>query len=171
MSSTSTVVETTYGPVRGVDHGYVKVWKGTRYAAPPVGDLRWRAPEPPEPWTRPATVGSPGSARNRLFRSWCRCTAARTSSAREVQPLYDGSVLASSGNAIVVTINYRLGAFGFLDPSTSGSARSRHDTNVGFRDVIFALQWVRDNVAAFGGDPGRVTPFGESAGAGLVPRC
>ena len=51
MSSTSTVVETTYGPVGGVDHGYVKVWKGVRYAAPPVGELRWRAPQPAEPWT------------------------------------------------------------------------------------------------------------------------
>ena len=48
--ATSTVVETTYGPVRGVDRGNVKIWKGVRYAAPPVGDLRWRAPQPPEPW-------------------------------------------------------------------------------------------------------------------------
>ena len=52
MTSTSTVVETTHGPVRGVDHGYVKVWKGIRYAAPPVADLRWRAPQPPERWTK-----------------------------------------------------------------------------------------------------------------------
>src|SRR6201993_4599105 len=49
--SSSTVVETRYGPVRGVDRGNVKVWKGVRYAAPPVGDLRWRAPQSPQPWT------------------------------------------------------------------------------------------------------------------------
>ena len=51
MTSDNTVVETTYGPVRGVDNGRVRVWKGIRYAAPPVGDLRWRAPQPPAPWT------------------------------------------------------------------------------------------------------------------------
>ncbi|WP_301122889.1 carboxylesterase/lipase family protein [Mycolicibacterium fortuitum] len=88
------------------------------------------------------------------------------------QPLYDGSVLAVEGDAVVVTVNYRLGPFGFLDLSEfngqPGARGLRFDTNVGLRDVLFALQWVRDNIAAFGGDPRRVTLFGESAGGGII---
>src|SRR6185295_2564919 len=65
-------------------------------------------------------------------------------------------------------VNYRLGAFGFLDLSGFATARTRFETNLGLRDVVFALRWVRDNIAAFGGEPERVTVFGESAGAGVV---
>ena len=67
-----------------------------------------------------------------------------------------------------MTVNYRLGAFGFLDLSAFTTPRSRFDTNPGLRDVLAALQWVQDNIAAFGGDPARVTLFGESAGGGIV---
>ena len=77
------------------------------------------------------------------------------------QPLYDGSVLAASCDVIVVTINYRLGALGFVDFSSFGEG---FDSNVALRDVLAALRWVRDNIAGFGGDPDRVTVFGESAG-------
>lgn len=85
------------------------------------------------------------------------------------QPLYRGRVLASEGDVVVVTVNYRLGAFGFLDLSEFSTAGGmRFDTNVGLRDVLFALRWVRDNIAEFGGDPEQVTLFGESAGAGIV---
>ena len=84
------------------------------------------------------------------------------------QPLYDGRVLAGGGEAIVVTVNYRLGAFGFLDLSEFDTPRRRFDSNLGLRDVLAALRWVRDNIAAFGGDPDRVTLFGESAGAGII---
>jgi para-nitrobenzyl esterase len=87
------------------------------------------------------------------------------------QPLYDGRRLASggsSGGVVVVTVNYRLGALGFLDLSSFSTARRRFDSNVGLRDVLAALGWVRDNIAAFGGDPEKVTLFGESAGAGIV---
>jgi para-nitrobenzyl esterase len=84
------------------------------------------------------------------------------------QPLYDGTALASRGDAVVVTINYRLNAFGFLDLSSYNNSRRRFDTNVGLRDAISALHWVRDNIAGFGGDPDRVTLFGESAGGGMV---
>jgi len=197
--SSSTVVETTYGPVRGVDRGNVKVWKGVRYAAPPVGDLRWRAPQPPEPWTTvadasrfgfvcpqptlpvvPLDLGAPededclylniwsstGPGDKKPVMVWVHGGAYVLGSAG--QPLYDGTVLASSGDAVIVTVNYRLGAFGFLDLSTFSTTRRRYDTNVGVRDVDFALQWVRDNIARFGGDPNRVTLFGESAGAGIV---
>ena len=87
------------------------------------------------------------------------------------QPLYDGRRLAgggSSGGVVVVTVNYRIGAFGFLDLSSFNTSGQRFDSNIGLRDVLAALGWVRDNIAAFGGDPERVTLFGESAGAGIV---
>src|SRR5262249_25620439 len=164
--SSSTVVETTYGPVRGLDRGKVKVWKGVRYAAPPVGDLRWRAPQRPEPWTTVADASrfgfvspqptlpvvpldlaapvdedclylniwsstAPGDKKPVMV--WVHGGAYVLGSAG--QPLYDGTVLASSGDVLIVTVNYRLGAFGFLDLSTLGAARRRYDTNVGVRDV------------------------------------
>lgn len=84
------------------------------------------------------------------------------------QTLYDGRRLVSHGDVVVVTVNYRLGALGFLDLSSFDRARRHFDSNVGLRDVLEALEWVRDNIAAFGGDPRRVTLFGESAGAGIV---
>jgi para-nitrobenzyl esterase len=199
MTSDNTVVETIYGPVRGIDNGRARVWKGIRYAAPPVGDLRWRAPQPPDPWTVvadatrfgpvcpqptlpmvPLDLGAPQDedclslniwastvpGDKKPVMVWVHGGAYVLGSAG--QPLYDGTVLASSGDVVIVTINYRLNAFGFLDPSTYNTARRRYDTNVGLRDVIHALQWVQDNIAAFGGDPDRVTLFGESAGGGIV---
>ena len=84
------------------------------------------------------------------------------------QPLYDGRALAGGGEAVVVTVNYRLGGLGFLDLSEFDTPRRRFDSNLGLRDVLAALRWVRDNIAAFGGDPDRVTLFGESAGAGII---
>jgi para-nitrobenzyl esterase len=197
----STVVETAYGPVRGVDDGVVTSWKGVRYAAPPTGDLRWRAPEPPEPWTEvadagvfgpvcpqpvepkiPIDLGAPqgddcltlnvwassdiaGGDRKPVM-VWIHGGAYVLGSAN--QPLYNGGVLAAGGDVVVVTVNYRLGAFGFLDLSSFSTPRRRFDSNLGLRDVLYALQWIRENIAAFGGDPHRVTVFGESAGAGII---
>jgi para-nitrobenzyl esterase len=83
------------------------------------------------------------------------------------QPLYDGRTMASRGDVVVVTLNYRMGAFGFLD-LTGFDGPERFDSNLGLRDVLRALEWVRDNIAAFGGDPQQVTLFGESAGAGII---
>ena len=79
------------------------------------------------------------------------------------QPVYDGALLAAEQQVVVVSANYRLGAFGFLDARPFGGV-----ANCGVRDAICALEWVRDNIAAFGGDPARVVAFGESAGGGLV---
>ncbi|ULE32462.1 carboxylesterase/lipase family protein [Mycobacterium sp. IDR2000157661] len=192
------VVDTAYGPVRGVDDGIVKVWKGVRYAAAPAGDLRWRAPQPAPRWHEPrdaTRVGpacpqptdpripldlgapqgedclslnvwassdtEPGAGKPVLV--WVHGGAYLLGSS--AQPLYHGRALASGGDALIVTVNYRLGALGFLDLSSHGD---QFATNPGLRDVLFALQWVRDNIAGFGGDPDRVTLFGESAGAGVI---
>lgn len=84
------------------------------------------------------------------------------------QPVYDGRALAEAGDVVVVTINYRLAAFGFVDFSSLSSDRHRFDTNVAMQDMIAALRWVQANIAAFGGDPDCVTVFGESAGGGAV---
>ncbi len=81
------------------------------------------------------------------------------------QSVYDGTHLAEVGDLVVVTVNYRLGVFGFIDLSTLGEG---FESNVGLRDQIAALEWVRDNIAAFGGDPGNVTVFGESSGAASI---
>ncbi|WP_299557395.1 carboxylesterase/lipase family protein [uncultured Mycolicibacterium sp.] len=192
---------TTYGPVRGTDDGTVKVWRGIRYAAPPVGELRWRAPRPPQPWREPADatrvgpacpqpvdprlpidLGAPQGDDCLRLNVWASSDT-RPGAGKPVlvwvhggayvigaasQSLYRGRELARSGEVVVVTLNYRLGAFGFLELTALSSGRRPFDTNVGLRDVIFALQWVRDNIAEFGGDPDRVTLFGESAGGGIV---
>jgi para-nitrobenzyl esterase len=200
MTSDDLVVQTSHGAVRGVDDGRVKAWKGVRYAAPPTGDLRWRAPEPPRPWTEPADATrfapispqppspiplDPGArqAEDCLFLNVWAPSAAVPGGRKPVmvwlhggayvfgsssQPLYDGRALVTDGDVVVVTVNYRLGALGFLDLSSFSSARRQFDSNLALRDVLLALQWVRDNIAAFGGDPDRVTLFGESAGAGIV---
>ena len=195
------VVTTGYGPVRGIDGGVVKVWRGVRYAAAPVGGLRWRAPEPPQPWREPADAAHVGPAcpqptdpripidlgapqgddclRLNVWASsdteagdrkpvmvWIHGGAYMLGAAS--QPLYHGRALARGGDAVIVTVNHRLGAFGFLDLSSFSSARTRFDTNVGLRDVLCALRWVRDNIAEFGGDADRVTVFGESAGGGII---
>jgi para-nitrobenzyl esterase len=192
------VVDTTHGPVRGVDNGQLKVWKGLRYAAAPAGDLRWRAPVAPQRWTEPADATRVGPAcrqptdpripidlgapqgddcltlnvwassdteagDRKPVMVWLHGGAYILGSA--AQTLYHGGALAGSEDAIIVTVNYRLGALGWMDLSALGDA---FETNLGLRDVLFALQWVRDNIAGFGGDPERVTLFGESAGAGIV---
>ncbi|QLL06441.1 carboxylesterase/lipase family protein [Mycobacterium vicinigordonae] len=205
MKIDNCVVETACGPVRGsvVDssHGRIKTWKGIRFAAPPVGDLRFRDPEPPQPWTEVADatqfgpacpqstlpnmkldLGAPQGEDCLRLNIWAPA-GAQPGAARPVmvwlhggayvlgsgsQPLYEADALAGSGDVVVVTVNYRVGALGFLDLSSFSTSRRRFDSNVGLRDVLAALTWVRDNIAAFGGDPSNVTLFGESAGAGIV---
>ncbi len=201
MARDNTLVETLNGPIRGSDDGAVTSWKGVPYAAPPVGDLRWRAPEPVEPWTAvadatrygfvcpqpvdpriPIDLGAPQGEDCLTLNVWASSdTAAGDRKPVMVwvhggayilgsasQPLYDGRVMAGGGEVVVVTVNYRLGALGFLELSEFDGPRRRYDSNLGLRDVLTALRWVRDNIAAFGGDPDRVTLFGESAGAGII---
>ncbi len=175
----------------------VHVYRGIPYAAPPVGDLRWRPPRPAESWdgVRPATefgpmcpqakfegfYGIPDLPKSEDCLTLNVWTAAAT--VEERRPvmvwihgggftvgsgrleLYDGVTLARDG-AVVVTVNYRLNVFGFL-AHPALSAESEHDSSshYGILDQIAALEWVRDNIASFGGDPERVTIFGESAGS------
>jgi para-nitrobenzyl esterase len=174
----------------------VRVFKGIPYAAPPVGDLRWRVPKPAAHWegTRQADQfgpvcmqgGDQKMSEDCLYLNvWTGAKAAglKTSDKRPVmlwiygggynngsgsQPMYDGEALAQKG-AVVVTFNYRLGALGFFShPELTKESDRRGAANFGVMDAIAALQWVQHNIARFGGDPKRVTIFGESAGAGMV---
>src|SRR5579862_5129449 len=170
----------------------VRVFKGIPYATPPVGDLRWRAPKPVAHWegTRKADEfgpvcmqgGNQKMSEDCLYLNvWTSAKAAAEklpvmlwiygggyTSGSGSQPMYDGEALAKKG-AVVVTINYRLGALGFFShPELTKESDRRGAANFGVMDSIAALQWVQQNIARFGGDPKHVTIFGESAGAGMV---
>jgi para-nitrobenzyl esterase len=189
-------VELASGRLSGSAEGSLSVFRGIPYARPPVGPLRFGAPQPPEPWTgvREATVFGPAPAQSAIdvayvpgFSLWegigatsedCLTLNVWTpglTGRRPVlvwlpggaflkgagsQDLYDGSTLARRGDVVVVTANYRLGAFGFL-----GLDDERFAANAGVLDQLAVLDWVGDHAAAFGGDPGNVTLMGESAGA------
>lgn len=199
-------VKTTGGLLTGVPGAAagVRAFKGVPFAAPPVGDLRWRAPQPPVPWSgvragdafsancmqrsagggafppyggdRSATTMSEdclylnvytaadSAANRRPVMVWIH-GGAFTSGAGAI---YQGEDLARKG-VVVVTVNYRLGVFGFLaHPELSRESPNRVSGNYAFLDQIAALQWVQKNIALFGGDPARVTIFGESAGSWSV---
>lgn len=193
-----TVVATPWGPVRGEQESSTEVFRGIPFAAPPVGDRRWAPPVAPEPWDEPRAatafgpaawqlVGGPldglvrgmGSAEQGedclTLNVW---TPACDDARRPVMvwihggayaigsgalPVYGGARLAAATDTVVVTVNYRLGAFGFMLVDHPDAA-----ANPGLLDQVAALEWVRDAIAGFGGDPGNVTIFGESAGAGCV---
>jgi para-nitrobenzyl esterase len=187
--------------VAGSDPG-VMVYKGIPYAAPPIGQLRWRPPQPPHRWDRVrlAEFFGPGCVQD-LARSrppWTEefmhqggisedClylnvwTAAATDAAHSPVlvyihgggfsegsgsvAVYDGEALAKKG-VVVVTINYRLGIIGFLAyPELTAESAHGASGNYGLLDQVAALQWVRRNIAGFGGDPDNVTIAGQSAGA------
>jgi para-nitrobenzyl esterase len=184
-------VHTRYGILAGTEDNGLRVFKGVPYATPPVGDLRWKAPVPLKPWpgVRPANqfmasciqpsriepqsedclylnVWAPGGARNAPVMVWIHGGGYLTGSGSI--PLYNGRALARQG-AVVVTLNYRLGVLGFFaHPQLSRESPEHISGNYGLLDQIAALQWVRDSISAFGGDPRNVTIFGESAGAGSV---
>jgi para-nitrobenzyl esterase len=185
------VVVTDKGAVRGTVTDTGRVFYRIPFAAPPVGNLRWRAPHPAEQWAgvRDATVAGPacaqdespllnqprvttedclylnvytprGRSRHRPVMVWFHGGGFTGGSANQ----YDGSALAGRG-VVVVTVNYRLGAFGFLaHPALSGEDPRVKSGNYGLLDQQAALRWVQANASAFGGDTRRVTIFGESAG-------
>jgi para-nitrobenzyl esterase len=210
-------VETREGPVTGVrnDDGTVEIFAGVPYARPPVGELRWQAPQPPEPRSQVLVADRfsavpvqstttfttraltqvldipledtflnpyPVSEDSLYLNIWRPAGAASAdlpvivyvpgggfATGSGALPLYDGEALASTGEAVVITINYRLGVLGFLShPELAAESPYGASGNYGILDQIAALDWVRQNIAAFGGDPERVTIAGESAGGESV---
>jgi para-nitrobenzyl esterase len=200
------VVSTQVGQISGVtDSRGVTSYKGVPFAAPPIGDLRWKPPQPTArwdgvrkadhfgnscvqkegrsrpPWTEPFMVQGPTGEDCLYLNVW---TAAKSASERRPVmvwfhgggftegsasiAVYDGTQFAKRG-VVLVGVNYRLGVLGFLTyPALSKESEHGVSGNYGLLDQIAALQWVQKNIAAFGGDPKRVTIFGQSAGAGAV---
>ena len=193
-ASDASIVRTAGGLVRGTVGADFRAFLGIPFAAPPVGSRRWKAPEPAASWSgvRDATkfgsacAQAPGvfaanggrgsTSEDCLFLNvytpvpvrhdlpvlvWIHGGGFTAGSASQ----YDPAVLTAKGRAVVVTINYRLGPFGFLAlPGLSAETRDRSSGNFGIQDQQAALRWVRRNVSHFGGDPDDVAIFGESAG-------
>jgi para-nitrobenzyl esterase len=204
------LVRTTHlGDVRGSANAGVFSWKGVPYAKAPVGDLRWKAPQEPEPWTKvrdtkefgPAcaqygriygpgannrydeTIGTTlnqavGSEDCLYLNVWRPSGSAQdlpvivffhggsNVSGYTADPVYDGAALANAANAVVVTPNFRLGILGFFSLAQLKNGDPRNDSgNFTMLDSIKALQFIRTNARAFGGNPDNVTIMGQSAGA------
>jgi para-nitrobenzyl esterase len=188
---------TVNGTVEGFTRDGVNRWRSIPYARPPVGRLRFRAPQPAQPWSgvrhcHGFTDCAPqqrrytllGVGRYQSMSEDCLTLNVVTPESASEQPLpvmvfihgggyilgssatplYDGGALARRG-CVYVSVNYRLGALGCLDLSSLSTPDIAFDSNLYLRDLVQALQWVRDNIAGFGGDPDNVTIFGESAGA------
>ena len=186
------IIQTEAGRIHGSSENGLSVYRGVPFAAPPVGELRFRVARPHPGWDdvldcesfRPISPQVPNEALDSMLglapqeqsedclflNIW---TPGTDADARPVMVwihggaftigsgsdgLYNGAMLASRGDVVVVTINYRLGALGFLH------LPALDESNFGMRDQVAALRWVRDNIASFGGDPGNIMIFGESAG-------
>ncbi len=195
-------VKTEQGKVLGktINDGKVKAFLGLPYAAPPVGDLRWKAPAPPAQWkgVRDATkFGShcyqghiyndmefpdPGPSEDCLFLNVYAPADANSKSKLPVmfwiygggysggsasEPRHNGDFLPTKG-VVLVTINYRLAVFGFLATADLAKEADGAAGNYGLMDMVAALEWVKNNIKNFGGDPDNVTIFGESAGSFAV---
>jgi para-nitrobenzyl esterase len=191
---------TAIGIVEGFTRDGVNRWRSIPYARPPVGPLRFRAPQPAEPWAgvrhcHGFTSCAPQQRRYTMlgvnkYQSMSEdCLTLNVVTPEDpsaeplpvmvfvhgggyilgssATPLYDGAALARGG-CVYVSVNYRLGALGCLDLSSLSTADITIDSNLYLRDLVLALRWVRDNIAAFGGDQDNVTVFGESAGAHAV---
>jgi para-nitrobenzyl esterase len=191
-------VKTANGLVEGVlEKSGIRSFKGLPFAAPPVGDLRWKSPQPANNWTGVLKADhfgpramqtnifgdmmfrSDGMSENCLYLNvWAPATKNKSLLPVLVyfygggfvagdgsEPRYDGESMAQKG-IVAITVNYRLGVFGFFShPELSAESGNRGSGNYGLLDQAAALQWVQKNIAAFGGDPKRVTIAGESAGS------
>ena len=195
-------VKTQQGKVQGklINEGEVRAFLGIPYAAPPVGDLRWKAPEPAAKWkgVRDArnygarcmqgnvfedmVFQDAGMSEDCLYLNVFTPAGAKAKSKLPVmfwihgggyaggsasEPRHDGDFLPTKG-VVLVTINYRLGVFGFLATAELAQEAGGAAGNYGLMDMIAALGWVQQNIGRFGGDPGNVTIFGESAGSFAV---
>ena len=195
----STQRTTPQGDVVGfIDQYGAATWLGLPYAAPPIGDLRWRAPRPPTTWTgerkalefgtpcaqygspiggaSPEEMGKPMGSEDCLYMNvWAPADAKNLPVMLWIHGggnvighggYYEGGHLAVEQKVVVLTFNYRMGPFGWFRHASLRDGADADDAsgNYGTLDIVQALRWVHDNVAAFGGDPGNVTIFGESAG-------
>jgi len=189
VARTPAPVATASGLVQGVVEKDLTVYRGIPYAAPPLGALRWRPPQPAARWEGVRLVdrfgpdpyqgdGKGNVGEDCLYLNvW---TPARSASDRvpvlvwiygggfsfgsTSTPVHDGQHLARKG-VVLVTVNYRVGPLGFLaHPELSAESAQKASGNYGLLDLIAGLSWVKSNIAAFGGDPDKVTIFGESAG-------
>jgi para-nitrobenzyl esterase len=198
----SLTIKTEQGKATGktINDGKVKAFLGLPYAAPPVGDLRWKAPEPPAKWKgeRDATKFGAHCAQNHVFDDmvfqdagpsedclflnvYAPADATKSSKLPVMfwihgggysgggssEPRHNGDFLPLKG-VVLVTINYRLGIFGFLATSDLAKEANGSAGNYGLMDMVAALQWVKANIKDFGGDADNVTIFGESAGSFAV---
>ena len=196
-----TEIRTADGTVRGSAERDVIRWRAIPYAAPPVGDLRLRAPQPVQQWSgvRDATTYASASiqgrkgafVRPRVYQPTSEdCLTLNITAPRAAHSaprpvvvfihgggytfgtsaleLYSGVRLVRRGDIVFVSLNYRLGALGYMDFTQFSTAERQFDSNLGLRDQVAALQWVQRNIAAFGGDPDNVTVMGESAGGAAV---
>jgi para-nitrobenzyl esterase len=189
------------GRVRGLRERGVLAWRGIPFAAPPVGPLRFRAPQPAAGWpgVRDATRFGPAAPQDRVQFVGVDATtplsedcltvnvvAPEGSAPGDDLPVLvfvhggaysvgssrehprQGETLVREGDVVYVSFNYRLGAFGYLDFTHWATDEHPLESNLGLRDQVAALEWVRDSVRSFGGDPGRVTLSGESSGGNAV---
>src|SRR5215831_5156445 len=188
-------VEVAGGKVAGVAANGIVSFKGIPFAAPPVGALRWKAPQPLKPWTgvREGSKFGPSCMQDATFARvfgappeisedclylnvWTPAKSASDSlpvmvwiygggfvGGQTSVPAYDGTHLAQKG-VVLVSVAYRLGVFGFMAHPELSHESDKGSGNYGLQDQIAGLQWVKANIARFGGNPNRVTVFGESAG-------
>jgi para-nitrobenzyl esterase len=191
------VVQTDAGPVRGVTEEQLLAWRGVPYAAPPTGALRWMPPQRPQSWSTPLDASNYGNfcSQNADLGVFGMAGGSEdclnlnvfvsSQAAKSTKPLpvfvwihggglkvgagrdYDARKLAIDGGAVVVTLNYRLGMFGyFAHPALKREGQPA--ANYGLMDQQLALDWVQRNIKAFGGDPTNVTIAGESSGGNSV---
>jgi para-nitrobenzyl esterase len=196
----SLTVKTDGGKVHGkmIGSGKVRAFQGIPYAAPPVGDLRWKAPQPAAPWKSEldATKYGHHCSQGAVFEDMVFQDAGPSEDCLTLnvyapdkpkgklpvmfwihgggyagggssEPRHNGDFLPQKG-VILVTINYRLGVFGFLATPELAAEQGGSAGNYGLMDMVSALTWVKKNIASFGGDPANVTIFGESAGSFAV---
>lgn len=186
----SAPVKVQEGLVQGVFEEGLTIYKGIPFAKPPVGELRWRAPQPAEKWDTvlqankfaPGPVESWGSGEGKsedclYLNVWTPAKKADEkvpvlvwiygggfNAGSTSEPVYNGNELAKKG-VVLVSIAYRVGNLGFLaHPELSAENPNKVSGNYGLLDMIAGLKWIQKNIAAFGGDPNKVTIFGESAG-------